>query len=111
MGDRLGYRFDSVQIRRDVYAPQGPAHAEYELGILITQWRTVTDSAARHPESKLPKLPMPLWCVQGFEVTLDNRPEGIVVTVVNVPGVTATADTRPLAVSSTDVGAPLACDA
>ena len=37
---------------------------------------------------------MPLYRVQGFDVALENRPEGIVATVVDVPGVTATADSR-----------------
>ncbi len=35
-----------------------------------------------------------LYRVQGFDVALENRPEGIIATVVDVPGVTATADTR-----------------
>ncbi len=45
-----------------------------------------------HPEP--PKLPVALYRVQGFDVALEDRPEGIVATVVDVPGVTATAGTR-----------------
>ena len=41
-----------------------------------------------------PKLPVTLYRVQGFDVALENRPEGIIAAVVDVPGVTATADTR-----------------
>ena len=41
-----------------------------------------------------PKLPIALYRVQGFSVALENRPEGIIATVVDVPGVTAVADTR-----------------
>ena len=40
------------------------------------------------------KLPAALYRVQCFDVALENRPEGIVATVVDVPGVTATAPTR-----------------
>ena len=39
-------------------------------------------------------LPPALWRVQGFDVALEDRPEGIVATLVDVPGVTATAETR-----------------
>lgn len=35
-------------------------------------------------------LPVALWRVQGIDVALEDRPEGIVATVVDVPGVTAT---------------------
>ena len=45
-----------------------------------------------HPEP--PELPVPLYRVQGFDVALEDRPEGIIATVVDVPGVTATAPTR-----------------
>ena len=45
-----------------------------------------------YPEPR--ELPVALYRVQGFSVALEDRPEGIVATVVDVPGVTATADTR-----------------
>ncbi len=37
---------------------------------------------------------MSLRRIQGFDVALEHRPEGILGTVVDVPGVTATAGTR-----------------
>jgi hypothetical protein len=40
------------------------------------------------------KLPVTLYRVQGFDVALENRPEGIIATVVDVPGVTAMAGSR-----------------
>ncbi len=48
----------------------------------------------KYPEPESSELPPILWRVQGFDVALENRPEGIIATVVDVPGVTATADTR-----------------
>jgi len=47
-----------------------------------------------YPEPR--KLPIALYRVQGFDVALENRPEGIIATVVDAPGVTATADTRSM---------------
>ena len=41
-----------------------------------------------YPEPR--ELPVALYRVQGFSVALEDRPEGIVATVVDVPGVTAT---------------------
>ena len=41
---------------------------------------------------ELPKLPIAFYRVQGFDVALESRPEA---TVVDVPGVTASAETRP----------------
>ena len=40
------------------------------------------------------RLPTAHYRVQGFDVALEGRPEGIVATVVDVPGVAATAGTR-----------------
>lgn len=39
-------------------------------------------------------LPVSLCRVQGFDVAVEYRPEGILATVVDLPGVTATAATR-----------------
>jgi len=52
----------------------------------------VMPPVARRPASE--HRAVPLYRVQGFGVALEDRPEGIVATVPDVPGVTATAATR-----------------
>lgn len=60
---------------------------------------TPPEGGSDHRNDMLPttstEKPLPaLYRVQGFDVALENRPEGIVATVVDVPGITATAETR-----------------